>query len=885
MGEGTAARIRELFDELVEQPADVRAARLDQLAVESPAVAERLRRLLSAHERATSFGSLLQPDGKPAVPPETIGRYRLLDRLGEGGMGVVYLAEQREPVKRRVAIKVIRPGMASKEVIRRFEVERQALALMSHPGIARILDAGETDQGMPYVVMEHVQGLPLLKYCDERRLDIPARLELMQKICHAVQHAHQKGVIHRDLKPSNILVTEVEGTVQPKVIDFGIAKAVAQPLTDTTVHTRFGVMVGTPDYMSPEQCASGNVDIDTRSDIYSLGAILFELLSGQLPYGFSKRKLSEASILQELRDKPPSRLSSRARRTRKEAAECRGFGSAEALARRLAGELEWIVDKAVAPERSRRYETAQALADDIGRYLDNEPVLAAPPSTAYRFRKFIARHTVGVTSVATAAVFLVAFAVTLAHQLDVTARERDRATRAANVAREVTDFTTELFELANPATIGRADVTARELLDAGITRIDTDRIADEEVRAAMLESAGRAYHGMGDHERAGELITEAHAIRERHADDNPGGLVDNLLALADVAINAGDYPLADEHASRARAIIDENPEETGNLELKAATLQAKARRFKGDLAGGAALLAPYDLLGETDDRFPAEDRAAAIYLLADIHYGKAEYDRAARVFQRVVSLEGEMGDRGSDRSRQARAAIARVKAQQGDTEAALAEFRELVALTEQVYGRDHTEYADVLNSFAAMLTRIPGEEEKSGRLWEQALAIRTRVSGRSHPVTLSILSNLGWWHHQQGDFQASRQYYEEVVESRRRVLGAEHHNVANAEAGLARALFELGDHDDALRLQEHALEILTSSLGPDHWRTAFLARRLGIFHLELDHLDEAEELLVRSSRIIEATFGVDSPEHEASAAALDKLARRRQAVLEMAAGT
>ncbi len=341
-------------------------------------------------------------------PGTVIGRYKLLEKIGEGGFGVVYVAEQKEPVKRRVALKIIKLGMDTKQVIARFEAERQALALMDHPNIAKVLDAGATETGRPYFVMELVRGVPITQYCDENNLPTIERLELFIAVCQAIQHAHQKGIIHRDIKPSNILVTLHDGVPVPKVIDFGIAKATQGDLTDKTIFTQFQQFIGTPAYMSPEQAEMSGLDIDTRTDIYSLGVLLYELLTGKTP--FDAKELVQAGLdemRRTIREKEPIRPSTRLRGFTPEeltATARRRSGDAPKLIHALRGDLDWIVMKCLEKDRTRRYETAVGVATDLKRYLHNEPVIARPPSNVYRMQKFVRRHKRG--AIAAAAVVL-----------------------------------------------------------------------------------------------------------------------------------------------------------------------------------------------------------------------------------------------------------------------------------------------------------------------------------------------------------------------------------------------------------------------------------------------------------------------------------------------
>ena len=375
-----------------------------------------------------------------ASAPKQIGPYRILDTLGEGGMGTVYLAEQREPVRRRVALKVIKLGMDSKAVLARFEAERRALGMMEHSCIATVVDAGITEQGQPYFAMEYVKGIPITDYCDQNKLSLKERIELFQKVCSGVQHAHLKGVMHRDLKPGNVLVTLQDGKPTPKIIDFGLAKATDHHLVEATLFTEQGVLIGTPEYMSPEQAGLGGLDVDTRTDVYSLGVLLYELLVGELP--FSRKALRDAGLLEMQRvireqepTKPSTRITTLGDAASRHAAVRRL--AAGDLQKRLRGDLDWIVLRAIEKDRTRRYETAQELAADLGRHLDYEPVLANPPSVPYRVKKFVRRYRV---QCGTATVVFVAIVVgTMATYVQYQRAEQnaDRANaQAADAYRE-----------------------------------------------------------------------------------------------------------------------------------------------------------------------------------------------------------------------------------------------------------------------------------------------------------------------------------------------------------------------------------------------------------------------------------------------------------------
>ena len=457
-----------------------------------------------------------------------IGPYRLLEKIGEGGMGVVYMAEQERPVRRKVALKVIKAGMDTAQVVARFEAERQALALMDHPNIAHVLDAGATDTGRPFFVMELVNGAPITEYCDAARLTTQARLELFRPVCHAVQHAHQKGVIHRDIKPSNVLVTLVDGRPVPKVIDFGVAKAIDQRLTEKTLFTQFGALVGTLEYMSPEQAELSGMDVDTRADVYSLGVLLYELLTGTTPLERGRlRQAGYAEILRRIREeeppKPSTRLSSAGGRLPSIAAT-RGT-EPRRLSRLVRGELDWVVMKALEKDRARRYETANGLARDVDRYLAGEAVEACPPSRTYRLRKFAGRHRGALATAAAFAALLILGAVVSLTQAVRATRAEHAARQAAEAARAerdramkaelrrtprlrrpgaVNDFLTD-----RPARPGRPDepsggsrVTLLAVLDRAAETVGGRFRTDPESEEAVRQTIARTYRSLAAYEKA-----------------------------------------------------------------------------------------------------------------------------------------------------------------------------------------------------------------------------------------------------------------------------------------------------------------------------------------------------------------------------------------------
>ena len=431
-------------------PAD-RAAYLEEACAGDAALLNEVSMMLASDRLAGDATLTLEPQTQAESESESIGPYVLLQKIGEGGMGVVYRAQQHEPIRRSVALKLIKPGMDSQQVIARFESERQALAVMDHPNIARVFDAGATGRGRPYFVMELVDGIPITAYCDKKGMSIRERIELYIPVCQAIQHAHQKGIIHRDIKPSNVLVKQQEGTATPKVIDFGLAKALANPLGGETAVTEFGSVVGTLDYMSPEQAELGRQDVDTRSDVYSLGALLYELLTGAVPMEYDRAsRPSYLDVLRWIQEKPVTPPSERAKQTGQtpEVAEKRGTVPPQ-LAKLLGRDLDWIIMKALEKDRTRRYETVNGLVRDLQRFLAGEPVEAGPPSAAYRLGKLARKHRVAIAIASSFVVLLSAFAVSIAvtnNRISQGARPRKPGSGDGTAGVVVSDATVRDFE-------------------------------------------------------------------------------------------------------------------------------------------------------------------------------------------------------------------------------------------------------------------------------------------------------------------------------------------------------------------------------------------------------------------------------------------------------
>ena len=541
--------VKELFDAALDEEPARRLLFLEERCSDAGVRAE-VARLLAEHEEAGKFLSAPAigeptPDEVLTAPKRKIGSYDLLELIGEGGMGEVWLAEQKEPVRRRVAIKLIKAGMDTREVVARFESERQALALMDHPAIAKVFDAGSTPEGRPYFVMEYVAGIPITTYCDRHKLTTRQRMELFMQVCEGVQHAHQKAIIHRDLKPSNILVSDVDGKPMPRIIDFGLAKATSQRLTDASIYTRVGAVLGTLDYMSPEQADSGGEDIDTRTDVYSLGVVLYQLLVGALPLDL--KKLAQEEMLRRLREQDVPRPSSRILTQGGDSAiTARNRGTdPPSLMRLLRGDPDAVTLKALEKDRKRRYGSPSELADDIGRYLRNEPVAAHAPSAGYRARKYIRRHRLGVAMAAAAVLLLAGAAVGEAIQLKRITQERDRATRERDRADRITQFMTSMFKVSNPSESRGNTITAREILDKASKDIDTGLKNDPELQAQMMQVMGDVYDNLGLYPRAQSLQQQSMEIRQRVLGPENPDTLQSMNSLADVLSHEGHYAEAE----------------------------------------------------------------------------------------------------------------------------------------------------------------------------------------------------------------------------------------------------------------------------------------------------------------------------------------------------
>ncbi len=694
-------------------------------------------------------GSSPDPDGTRTATPvsqpgRSIGSYRLLQKLGEGGMGEVWLAEQTRPVHRQVALKLIKPGMDSAQVVARFEAERQALALMDHIGIATVFDGGTTPEGRLYFAMEYVKGEPITTYCDRHKLAMPERLALFLQVCEGVQHAHQKGVVHRDLKPSNVLVAVNDDHAVPKIIDFGVAKATAQHLTDRTLFTELGAFVGTPEYMSPEQAEMGGLNIDTRTDVYALGVLLYELLTGATP--FDLKTLREAgldAIRRTIREKDPPRPSMHV--TQMGPASVKAAQSRQTepvrLARQLRGDLDWITMKALEKDRTRRYQTANDLANDVRRYLSDEPVSAGPPSAAYRAKKFVRRHRFGVGAAATLALMLVAFAAAMAVLAQRIAAERDRANQEAATAKQVTDFLVELFAVSDPGEARGNAVTAREILDKGALRVG-EELKDQPMTQAQLQFAvGKVYTKLGLYREAQPLLEESLATRRRLSGPAHTTTLTTLHELANLHWYRGEY---DEAESLYKQVIDGRkrslgPDDPSTLlaQFDLASVYVGQSRWKeAEQLTLATLDAQTRTLGPTHS-----DTLASLNNLQAIYYRLERYGDALPIARRV--LEGDQRNRGPNHPDTLMDShnLATVYDKLGLFEEAERVYLETISAKRRVLGAAHDSTCRTQLALASLYQRQKRYPAAEALTLEACLALSDRL-GDQHPRSQACAKDL-----------------------------------------------------------------------------------------------------------------------------------------------
>ena len=792
-----------------------------------------------------------------AAAGEQIGPYTLVRPLGEGGMGTVYLAEQRHPVARRVALKLIKLGMDTRDVVARFEAERQALAVMDHPGIARVFDGGATTAGRPFFVMELVQGEPLTQFCDRQRMAVRERVSLVIDVCRAVQHAHQKGIIHRDLKPSNVLVTMQDGKAAAKIIDFGIAKATQARLTDATFATRAGQVVGTPAYMSPEQLGLVDQDVDTRADIYSLGVMLYELLAGARP--FEHRELETGvNLIDAVKHRdaptPSTRLKSANVDQQRAVAHSRQTDPAT-LGRALKGDLDWIALKAIEKDRSRRYDTANTLAADLQRFLDNEPVTARPPSAGYRIRKFVTRHRAGVAAAAAILALIIGSALVIAVQATRIAAERDRATREAEKAKSINEFLQEMLGSANPfATTGSRTMTVVEALAVAERRLDRSLTTQPDVAGAVRRTLGQSYHGLGEYERARQILTVA--VEQSRSSGRQQDLALDLAELGNVLKASGKL----EDAARLQREAVATAERAGAPpEVKASTQYMLASTLQLQAKSDEARELATEVLRSRTVVFGPDSREAAEshQQLALIAQDKNEFETADNeIGQAIDILRRTLGPRhqavGTAVNDSATFLIAR-----GQFDKALPILEEALAIFRETLGDDHPEVAVINENVANVLYRLNRAPEAAARL-EDVLAVRRKALGDDSMVVARTLQNMGVVYVQLGELDKVEARLVEARDRLRQALGADHPEMGQVLRNVGTLRQRQGDLAAAEREFRAALAIHTKALGEQHLQTATSNIVLGRALIARKAFPEAETFLMRARAIREKALGADA---------------------------
>ncbi|HZW09751.1 MAG TPA: serine/threonine-protein kinase [Phycisphaerales bacterium] len=837
-------RVAALLEEAIALSDPERDAYLAQRCAGDEALRREVASLLAAHSLAPHC--LEAPDGLEASGDSgIIGPYRLVQRIGEGGFGVVYLARQAHPVRRDVALKIIKLGMDTRQVIARFEAERQALAMMDHPGIARVFEAGATESGRPYFAMELVRGEPITQYCERQGLGVRARLALFRQVCLAVQHAHQKGIIHRDIKPSNVLVVGTDAGPAPKVIDFGIAKATNSELTEKTLLTERHQLVGTPEYMSPEQAEGSGEDIDTRSDIYSLGVLLYELLTGSTPFdGERLRSASWAELRRIIREEEPPRPSGRTGAGMGRS----GRTGAPASSRSLRRELDWIVLKAMAKDRSRRYGSAGELAADLERFLTNRPVLASSPGTLYRVCKFARRHRAGLAAAgalgAGAAVALVALSVAVVQ----VSRERvaavlagDRAAAARDESDAVTEFLEAMLAAVDPGRSGR-DVTVREVLDDAALRIEGGVAGAPLVEARLRRTIGDTYRALG-------LYTEAeHHLRRAHA----------LLSIE----LGGSDPLA----LRTQVRVGEVLERLGRFEEAAQLLTGAAEATAAALGEESAEhLAAVSGLANVRARLGEHDAAGALYehvyraqrkvhgpahsetlrtqaLLAAAHRQAGRYAEAEATYLDVVPGLGRAEGAEAAATLAAMGDLAGLYLELSRWEEAAPLCERVLDARSRVLGPEHPDTLVALDDLAE-LRRHQGRHEEAEALSAQALGASRRVLGEQHPSTIQRLNDHAVMLQSRAKYAEAEPLLRQAVESQRGALGPEHPHTLTSMNNLASALGAQGKHAEAERLHRGVLDARRRVLGPDHFDTLISMNTLAQLHVRAGEFETADPLL------------------------------------------
>ncbi|MBX3278639.1 MAG: serine/threonine protein kinase [Acidobacteria bacterium] len=834
-------RIEELFRTVAERPEAEREAYLARACDDDEQLLHEVLSLLASDTREdfiqTSISNVarsLAYDPNDDISGVRIGPYRLERMIGRGGMGAVYEAVRDDDhFQQKVALKLIRRGMDSDFVRGRFLRERQILASLDHPNIARLFDGGAMMDGRPYFVMEYVDGMPITDYCSNR-FSINDKLQLFRDICSAVQHAHSKLVIHRDLKPSNILITP-EGA--PKLLDFGIAKLLAPDSGEPLTRTATSVRLMTPDYASPEQARGQNVA--TTTDVYSLGVVLYELLTGRRPYEFKSYSPVEIErTICEVEAEAPSRAVSSM------------DGAPGKLARRLEGDLDNIVLMALRKEPSRRYQSVEQFSEDIRRHLAGLPVLARKDTFGYRAGKFVRRHKAGVAVVAMLAIFAVALAV-LAVRL---ARERDRANLEAATAQATTQSLVSVLEFADPGKSQGNPITARELLDQGAEKVVRDLKSQPAVQAKLLDTLGGLYQAIGVYDRAQSLFEEALRMRRQLNGNEHGDVAESLHRMAVLANLRGDYAgserlFREALAMRRRLFGNSHADAADSMDGLGNVLIVRGMLDEAEPLLREALALRRTILG-SEHKDLAESINSLGRLLGEqgkFAEAEAQYRQALDLHRKLYGPEHPLVATGLNN-------VAAMLQEQEHIDEAVTLFREALALRRKLFGPEHPEVVISIANLALAL-QDKREYDEAERHYREALELRRKLLGPDHPNLTITMNNLATLLRLKGDYRQAELLFQQTLAMRRRLLGETHPETATSMSNLAGVYFDKGDYNEAERMYRQVLDVYLKSLQPDHWMINRTRSLIGGCLIRLKRFREAEEQLLIAHAGLKVSHG------------------------------
>lgn len=832
---------KDIFLDALDLPVAQRRSFIEQACAGDPHLRQRVDALLDAHGQAdrviveptaypwAELDALLPRPDAPEAPGAVIGDYVIERVLGEGGFGAVYLARQEIPVQRRVALKIMRPGMDSREFNRRFELERQALAVMDHPGIAKVFDAGETPSGRPYFAMEYVDGLPITDFCDRHRLSIDRRLDLFQSVCLAVQHAHAKGMIHRDLKPSNVLVTLIDGQPAPKIIDFGIAKAADDKHHLAADLTRPQQIIGTPQYMAPEQAMLNDVDVDTRADVYGLGAILYELLTGTPVFAAERlRNLRPSQLEKIICEEEPPRPSVRVEQLPPdrlaEVARARAIDSPGRLMRTLVGDLDWICMRALEKDRARRYPAALSLAADVRRYVRDEPVEACPPTLNYRFQKFARRHRVEFAAAATVALALLAFALGSAWFAFREHRAKETAQAELARANALTAFSQDILAGIDPAEARGMDTALlRKILDKSVARVDAKLADQPKAAAAMLNAIGYAHLQVGHYDDAERLFRESIKRGSAALGMDHDLVMQATENLAAVLVDTNRYDAAmqmmQELLARRRRVLGAEDRQTLLTASNLATIYERTGRYQEGKDALTELVAIRTRLLGPDHL----DTLTAMNNLANCLDNLGEFDAALQLLQKV--LDGQIAQIGEDHPKTLHTLnnIASAYKNLDQLDKAREVYERTLRIKQRVLGPDdHSTIITAMNLASVHLDQ--GRLDDAEAMYLDAVA---RLEGRSGPgdPRIAAYNGLGLVWRKRGDAAKAEPYVRQAVEAARQSIGARHPTMITLLANLASVQMEARQFADAEASARQAIALAGETVGANH-RAALNPRRL-----------------------------------------------------------